>query len=72
MWSNRKSGLLNRRSLLVLDAFRCHRMSSIAEELRAQNTDIAIISEGMTKLLQPLGVSMNKPMKDALLPNMET
>ena len=65
VWGRRQGGRL-RRSLLVLDAFRCHRMPSIKQQLVDDKTDLAIIPGGMTKMLQPLDVTVNKPMKDAL------
>ena len=44
--------MLKKRSLLVLDAFRCHRMQLVKTQLVANNTDLAIIACGMTKMLQ--------------------
>lgn len=55
------------RGLLVLDAFRCHRSEAVKNILKeTHQTDIAIIPGGMTSVLQPLDVSVNKPMKVAL------
>lgn len=65
VWGAREGGRYSR-SLLVLDAFRCHRMPAIKAALTKQKTDLAIIPGGMTKILQPLDVTVNKPMKDAL------
>jgi len=65
VWGRRQDGHLQR-SLLVLDAFRCHRMPSIKQQLVDDKTDLAIIPGGMTKMLQPLDVTVNKPTKDAL------
>ena len=64
VWGRRVAGLTRRRSLLVLDAFRCHKTEGVKETMRKMNTDLAIIPGGMTSLLQPLDVSMNKPFKD--------
>ena len=64
VWRNRVGGLSRQKSLLVLDAFRCHRDENTKKLLKAQhNTDIAIIPGGMTSILQPLDVSVNKPFK---------
>ena len=51
------------RSLLVLDAFRCHIMESIKKHLRKANAALAVIPGGCTSILQPLDVSVNKPFK---------
>jgi hypothetical protein len=52
--------------MLVLDAFRCHRTQNLKTQLEEQRTDLSIIPGGMTSMLQPLDVSVNKPMKTAL------
>jgi len=41
-------------------------MPTIKAQLKEDNTDLVIIPGGLTRLLQPLDVSVNKPMKDAL------
>ena len=62
----RRPGAGKDRSMLVLDAFRCHRSPVVKSVLNADKTDLAIIPGGMTSVLQPLDVSVNKPMKVAL------
>ena len=66
VWSRRPGGLLKKKSMLVLDSFRCHRMPTIKAQLKQERTDLVIIPGGLTRLLQPLDVAVNKPMKDAL------
>uniref|UniRef100_A0A8C4QJK3 HTH CENPB-type domain-containing protein n=1 Tax=Eptatretus burgeri TaxID=7764 RepID=A0A8C4QJK3_EPTBU len=67
VWSSRRDGSLSRqRSMLVLDAFRCSKTDDIKALLHRTNTDLVIIPGGMTSLLQPLDVSINKPFKDGL------
>lgn len=66
VWGRRPGGLLRNRSLLVLDAFRCHRMPVVKNILEKDKTDLAIIPGGMTSILQPLDVCVNKPFKHAL------
>uniref|UniRef100_K7GCQ4 HTH CENPB-type domain-containing protein n=1 Tax=Pelodiscus sinensis TaxID=13735 RepID=K7GCQ4_PELSI len=66
VWVKRPGGLMRKRSLMVLDAFWCHHMKSVKKRLQQDKTDLAIIPGGMTKILQPLDVTVNKPMKDAL------
>jgi hypothetical protein len=53
-------------SMLVLDAFRCHRTQNLKTQLEEQHTDSSIIPDGMTSMLQPLDVSINKPIKTSL------
>jgi hypothetical protein len=65
VWGRRPGAGLSR-SMLVLDAFRCHRTQNLKTQLEEQCTDLFIIPGGMTSMLQPLDVSVNKPMKTAL------
>ena len=54
VWCHRPGGVRNKKSLLVWDQF------------SALNTDVAVIPGGLTGILQPLDVSMNKPFKTGL------
>ena len=54
------------RSLLVLDSFRGHLTDSVKKTLRKGNTVMAVISGGCTSKLQPLDVSINKPLMSEL------
>ena len=63
VWERRPGGFGRKRGLLVLDAFRCHTQPEIKQRLAKGNTDIAIIPGGMTSMVQPLDVSINKPFK---------
>ena len=64
VWSSRlDGGLSQRRSMLGLDVFICHKTNDTKVLLRRTNTDLVIIPGGMTSLLQPLDVSINKPFK---------
>lgn len=60
----RRAGALLLPSLLVLDSFRGHLVDSVRTELKERRTEIAVIPGGLTSLLQPLDVSLNKPFKD--------
>ena len=62
----RRPGALTKKSLLVLDAFRCHKTDMVKKELRQMKSSLAVIPGGMTSMLQPLDVSINKPMKTLL------
>jgi len=65
VWQRRPGAGLTR-SMHVLDAFRYHRSDNVKSLLNNSRTDLAIIPGGMTSILQPLDVSINKPMKTAL------
>lgn len=64
VWNRRPGALLQRRNMLVLDAFRGHLTTSVKEALRDGKTDLVVIPGGMTSTLQPLDVVLNKPFKD--------
>ena len=65
VWS--KVGDLSRRkSMLVWDSFRAHLSKPVHNTLRSINTECVVIPGGMTSMLQPLDVSINKPFKDRM------
>ena len=52
--------------MLVLDAFKGHHTDSVKNQLRKMNTELVVIPGGMTSVLQPMDISINKPFKDRL------
>ena len=68
LWSESWKLLLNngsiikqRKSILVLDDFKCHRDEGfIADLLKRTNTTVILIPGGLTPLLQPLERMLNK------------
>ena len=66
VWAARPGGLSRTKSLLVWDSFRAHLVPSVKRLLAAHNTDIAVIPGGLTNIVQPLDVSLNKPFKDRM------
>ena len=62
--SGKRPGGYTKKSLLVLHSFQCHKSNDVKELLKEENrARLAIIPGGMTSILQPLDVSVNKPMK---------
>uniref|UniRef100_A0A8C4SNJ3 HTH CENPB-type domain-containing protein n=1 Tax=Erpetoichthys calabaricus TaxID=27687 RepID=A0A8C4SNJ3_ERPCA len=60
----KRDGCLGKqRSMLVLDAFRCHTTDNVKSRLKRHNTDLVIIPSGMTSILQPMDAVVNKPFK---------
>ena len=64
VWHSRLGGLGRRRGLLVYDVFEAHMTESVKAAIARENTNLAVITGGLTSLLQPLDVSLNKPFKD--------
>ncbi|KAK6753682.1 hypothetical protein RB195_012959 [Necator americanus] len=53
------------RSLLIFDSARCH-VTDEVKQFCQQYSKFAVIPGGLTKILQPLDVGINKPFKDHL------
>lgn len=64
VWNRRPGGLRKEKSLLVWDMFRSHLTQNVKKHLQRTNTTTAVIPGGLTSVLQPLDVSLNKPFKD--------
>ena len=48
----------------MLDSFKAHKTEQVKRSFKSKNTDLAVIPEGLTSVLQPLDVCLNKPFKD--------
>jgi len=66
VWGRRPRTLLNQSSMLVLDAYKWHLIDSVKNPLRKMKTELVIIPGGMTSVLQPMDLSINKPFEDRL------
>ena len=66
VWNKRPGSMLNKRSLLVWDMFRAHLTDGCKKTAAGLKTDLAVIPGGLTSVLQPLDVCLNKPFKDRL------
>ncbi|CAI2184283.1 15308_t:CDS:2 [Funneliformis geosporum] len=56
-------GIIIRVNPKVLDSFFAHKTDIVKHKFRRKNTDLAVISGGLTSHLQPLDASLNKPFK---------
>ena len=54
---------LNQPSMLVLVAFKGHLTDSVKNQLRKMNTELVVMPGGITSVLQPMDLSINKPSK---------
>ena len=68
VWKKRPEGnrINKKRALLVMDSFEGHKTNVIKNIASNANTDLAIIPGGLTSVVQPLDVCLNKPFKDRL------
>ena len=66
VWRARPGGFANTQSLLVWDSFSAHLTDTVKQQLCENKTATAVIPGGLTSLVQPLDVCLNKPFKDRL------
>ena len=55
-----------RRRLLVWDSCQVHLTEAVRQELQRRDIDVAVIPGGLTPLVQPLDVSINRPFKQKM------
>ena len=65
VWS-KVGGFTRKKSMLVWDSFRAHSSAPICSMLKSLNTEPIVIPGGMTSMVQPLDVAINKPFKDRM------
>ncbi|CAG8709708.1 37275_t:CDS:2 [Gigaspora margarita] len=65
VWKQRPGGQ-NKRSLLVFDSFEGHLTTIVKNKYYDMNTVLGVIPSGLTSVVQPLNISINKPFKDQL------
>ena len=63
IWRKRKGAFFIPSGALIMDSMRAHLMDSVKEEARKASATLAIIPDGLTKILQPLDLTMNKSFK---------
>ena len=57
---------LKKETMLVMDDASMHKLDVIKKKINDWEISISMIPGGLTKYLQPLDVSINKPFKDEL------
>ena len=65
-FGNIDPGAWSERSPFLYGMFSAHLTQGVSDAVKATNTDVAVIPGGLTGILQPLDVSINKPFKDGL------
>ncbi|CAM5118802.1 unnamed protein product [Eretmochelys imbricata] len=66
VWNKRPGALFKKPAILVWDMFRAHKTDEVKNVAKNMKTTLAVIPEGLTSVLQPLDVCLNKPFKDRL------
>ena len=66
VWNVRPGALLNKKALLVWDQFRAHKTDKVKGKAKSLGITQAVIPGGLTSILQPLDVVLNKPFKDRM------
>ena len=66
VWGRRPGALLRLPAMLVPDAFRGHLTADVKAVIQELRSKLVVIPGGMTSVLQPLDVSINKPFKAAV------
>ena len=71
VWNTRPGAMISKRSMLVWDMFRAHVTDTCKKTTSEIRTDMVVIPGGLTSVLQPLDVCLNKPFKDRLRKKMD-
>jgi hypothetical protein len=66
VWDRRPGALCRQKAMLVLDSFWGHLNDDVKKKLQRGQTDMVVIPGGLTSILQPLDISINKPFKELL------
>lgn len=63
IYRKRKGTFFNPAALLIMDSMRAHRVEKVKSACKSSKAELAIIPGGLTKVLQPLDVGVNKSFK---------
>ena len=71
VWKKRKNCIFSPRALLIMDSMRANIKDSIKDICKSVGAKISIIPGGLTKILQPLDVGINRSFKSKLRSELE-
>ena len=66
LWRNYSHFVVKKVTILVMDDASMHKIHIVKNKIKECKTKISMIPGGLTRYLQPLDVSINKPFKDKL------
>lgn len=66
VWRKRKGAFFQPRGILIVDSMRAHLMESVKSECKKVSAILAVIPGGLTKILQPLDLAVNKAFKNEM------
>lgn len=72
VWKKRKNSFFQPSGLLIMDSMRAHLVDSVKAAARKNAATLAIIPGGLTKILQPLDLAVNKSFKSKIRKLWET
>lgn len=72
VWRKRKNSFFLLSGLLVMDSMRAHLVDSVKAAAKKVSATLAIIPGGLTKILQPLDLAVNKSFKSKVRKHWET
>ena len=61
---SRTEGDPSKRSVILLDSYRCHMMATVVSAIQNLGVEVQHIPGGCSGLVQPVDVGMGKPLKD--------
>ena len=66
VWRKYAHFKLKKKNMLILDDASMHKTPGIRKSIELSETKVMMIPDGLTRYLQPLDVSINKPFKDGI------
>lgn len=66
VFRKRKGAFFQPKAVLILDSMRAHLLESVKEKCKKMSTTLAVIPGGLTKVLQPLDLVVNRIFKNSM------